>query len=260
MDNLIPSCHLTDLFPGIEGGHPLQLDSSLFQFGPEAMPLYLPYEYLVLAAITRHLAPRRIFEFGTAIGRSTLLLALNSPADARVVTVDLPESGITDYSLKCLEGGREPGRLFRGLPCAGKVIELRADSHGLDTGAIVGERGRMELILVDGDHQYDGVRADSLRALEMAEADAVVLWHDYYSFPSYVADPRRRGVYPFLNELAREGRIGLRHITGTYLVAGRASWPSGGAGPILQPSAQSSVFGQRIVRLADTLGISGARS
>lgn len=48
-----------------------------------------------VALICQWLKPQTLFEFGTYNGRTTLNLALNSPADARVFTLDLPTPGET---------------------------------------------------------------------------------------------------------------------------------------------------------------------
>jgi len=47
-------------------------------------------ELLVLAVVARVLRPRKIFEIGTFMGRTTSVFVLNAPADATVVTMDLP--------------------------------------------------------------------------------------------------------------------------------------------------------------------------
>src|SRR5262245_63764941 len=47
-------------------------------------------ELLVLGAVTSVLKPRRVFEIGTFMGRTTSVFVLNAPAGAEVITLDLP--------------------------------------------------------------------------------------------------------------------------------------------------------------------------
>jgi predicted O-methyltransferase YrrM len=47
-------------------------------------------ELVIISAIVRHLKPKRLVEIGTAEGRTTLNLALHSPQDSEVITLDLP--------------------------------------------------------------------------------------------------------------------------------------------------------------------------
>lgn len=253
--NLIPTAHLPEVFAGIEESKPLTLHSSLFSFDASSMPLFLPYEYLVLAAIVRHLVPQQLFEFGTALGRSTLLMAANSPERATVTTIDLPPSDLTDYSVACMEGKAETGALLKASEFRNKVQFLYADSRRLNARDIKNKNGPMDFILVDGDHSYAGVKADSECAFALSHERTVFLWHDFYMFPEYVTDKTKdRGVFPYLNELAAQKRLRLYNIMGTYFVVGSVS----GVPEILrepsQPEAMPSCFGKKIVRLRDTAG------
>jgi len=52
-------------------------------------------EILVLAAATKLVRPRRIFEIGTYNGRTTAVFILNAPSDCEVYTLDLPPQSNT---------------------------------------------------------------------------------------------------------------------------------------------------------------------
>lgn len=249
--NVIPSAALASLFPGIEANAPLEISSQLFSFGPQEMPLFLPYEQAVLAAIVRFTAPRRLLEFGTAQGQTTFALAANSPPDAEIDTVDITRW--TDYTRKCLRGDETIGACHRASPYAGKVRQVfRQAPDDLPT-ELAERRGDYAYVHVDGDHSYTGVKTDTLAALDLAAHDAIITWHDFYMFPDYVAQPpEQRGVYPYLNELARAGGVTLRHIVGTYLVVGCRAWPDDAPGVLLQPGEAEAPFGRRNLRLADT--------
>lgn len=249
--NHIPSAELPSLFPGIDQNLPLEISSVLFSYGAREMPLLLPIEQAVLAAIVRFTRPRRILEFGTAQGQTTFALAANSPPASEVFTLDITEW--TDYTRKCLRGDDTIGACYRNSPHASKVRQLfRVEPDDLPK-ELSERRGTFDYLHIDGDHTYSGVKIDTLAALDLAAPDAVFTWHDFYSFPDYVRQPpEQRGVFPYLNELAQEGGITLRRIVGTYLVVGSRSWPKDMPGVLLQPGEATPPFGERNVRLGDT--------
>jgi len=250
-DNRIPSALARVLFPNIEAVGTLSLDAGCLRFEAEAMPLLHPHEQMILAAVTRWRAPRRILEIGTGQGRSTRILAANALDDATVVTIDLPPEDRGAYSRSCLHGDQEVGRHFADAPVNAQIRQIFCDSRQLQADDLRREHETPDLILVDGDHGYDAVRHDTELALALAGPRTVILWHDFYTFPAYIAEGReRRGVYAALNELAEENRIVLRHVIGTYYVAGCPEWPRDKPGRILPPGSAPGPFGQGIVRLA----------
>jgi predicted O-methyltransferase YrrM len=257
--NSIPSAHLPDLFPGIQEAHPLTVSSFLFHMRPDQMPMLLPYEQLVMAALVRHLQPGLLLEFGTAAGQTTFALAANSPLNARVYTVDLITEEQDDYTRRCMLGQPQLGHCFIHSPDGDKVsLLLRKRGEALPS-PIQTLAGRFGLIHVDGDHSYTGVKADTAEALAMSTPDGVIVWHDFYSMPDYVADPpEKRGVYPFLNQLQNRGELVLRHIIGTFLVVGSRRWLGcEPPGEIIQPGDIAPPFGTHNVRLAATVFADG---
>jgi SAM-dependent methyltransferase len=162
---------------------------------------------------------RLIFEFGTASGRTTYLLARNAPPEARVVTLTLDAATQQAYRA---EERDDPGAkraaiaesleefVYQGTPAERKITQLFGDSKAFDETHYAGS---CDLVFVDGSHARSYVESDSRKALTMLRPGGVVLWHDY-------AGPRHaRGVYEALNALALE--LPLRHIAGTMLVVYR---------------------------------------
>ena len=162
-----------------------------------------------------------VVEIGTFDGRTTLNLAVNAPAQARVVTLDLPSDERAAFALA--PGERQyvdkpqPGARFRAAgpawqAAARRITQLLGDSATFDWSPYAGRAG---LVFVDGSHAYDYVRKDSETATRLvARAGGIVLWHDY---------GRWEGVTRALDELEAERRIGLRHVRGTSLVFWRAA-------------------------------------
>lgn len=173
-------------------------------------------ELLVLTRAVAQRAPCRLFEIGTFDGRTTLNLAANSPNEAKVFTLDLPAAprsippGLDPDDLRFARASASGtlGRRFHGTVEAPKIVQLIGDSAAFD---FTPYRGSADFVFVDGSHAYDYVVRDSLAALELAAADAIIFWHDYGTWPD---------VTRALNELAQtDPRFSaLRHVDATTLV------------------------------------------
>ena len=174
-------------------------------------------ELFCLGAIVRASGARCIFEIGTFDGTTTLQLALNSPEDAVVWTLDLPAENLdrTRYSVLPQERAyiMKPasGARLQGTPAAAKVRQLFGDSA---TFSFAPYLGRMDLVVVDGSHALDYVHSDSANALALARPGGWIVWHDYGVWPEVTAG---------LHEFAP--RLPLVRLEGTSLVVGRV--PSG---------------------------------
>lgn len=164
-------------------------------------------EAWVLAALAK--SRRVFFEIGTATGKTTYLLARNSPADAVVHTITLAPEQHDDYADSSGDDGRAArvakresaftSFLYTGTDVEHKVTQLFGDSKALDTAPY---RGRCDLIFVDGSHAYSYVMSDSRKALEMVAPGGIIIWHDYR--------PHRRqdrDVVRALAEIGREHRL-----------------------------------------------------
>ncbi len=146
-------------------------------------------ELYYIAAITRSIEPRRIFEFGTFRGRTTLNLALNSADEAVIYTLDLPPEGVerAEQERDLLPSDRttfqtranEAGRHFQQHPAGHKIVQLSGNSLQFDFAQYW---GKMDLIFVDAAHAYRFVKSDSENAFQMLAPGGVILWHDYMSF------------------------------------------------------------------------------
>lgn len=112
--------------------------------------------------------PRTVLEIGTLRGGTLAVWCQIAAPDALIVSVDLPcgkwGGGYADADVERLQALAQPGQ----------TLELiRGDSHDPKVFNRVYEllEGRsVDLLFIDGDHSYGGVKAD---------------WHDY---APYVAD------------------------------------------------------------------------
>jgi len=183
--DILPSVYLTDLWPTLNGVAPT--------CGVGIRHIFeLPYgERLVLAAIAHHVAPGVVFEFGTFSGSTTRLLSDSAPS-AIVHTLDLPPEELPEPWLV-----DAIGREFRDLPHYRDRIRMhRQNSRAFDGTPF--HRG-IDLIFVDGSHEYEDVLHDSRMALDMRREGGVIVWDDYQAIIP--------GVVMALNELSREHRL-----------------------------------------------------
>jgi predicted O-methyltransferase YrrM len=140
-------------------------------------------ELVFLGLLMRHLRPRRVFEFGTLQGRTTLNLALNLPVDSQILTLNLRVEDQEQFDgwhkqdeLLVKENRGKIGRLFRESEVAQKITQLWGDSLTIRLDQY---RGAMDLVFIDGNRQYDYVKSDSKNAARMLRPGGLIVWHDY---------------------------------------------------------------------------------
>jgi predicted O-methyltransferase YrrM len=115
------------------------------------------------------LHPQRVCEIGTAAGGTLYLLTRVSSPDALIVSIDL---GIAPHTRALRERLARPGQ---------RVVSLAGDSHSEET-ALRLERlldgQTLDVLFIDGDHSYDGVRADFERYSPLVRSGGIVALHD----------------------------------------------------------------------------------
>ena len=174
-------------------------------------------ELVVLAAATRQLAARTVFEIGTFDGRTTVNLAANTAPDGVVYTLDLPSvssGAVLDVHAedrKYMQLAQSGSRIMSS-EFSPRIRRLLGDSATFDFAAYA---GGIDLCFIDGSHAYGYVLNDSARAVRMLRQGGVILWHDYGLWP---------GVTQALDELYSTDAAfsSLRWIEGTTLAILRA--------------------------------------
>ena len=170
-------------------------------------------ELIVLAAAVQKKGASRCFEIGTFDGRTALNLALNSPENALIYTLDLPpeahsrREGASD-DIKFV-GIANVGRRFKGTPYASKIIQMWGDSATFDYSPY---EHKMDLVFIDGSHHYNHVLSDTKNAMRMTKPGSIIFWHDYGGICE--------GVTRALNNFYKEEKEfkNLKRIAGTALV------------------------------------------
>jgi hypothetical protein len=167
-------------------------------------------ELLYLAAVTRLLNPRKVFEIGTFKGRTTTVFALNAP-EAEIVTLDLPpdyapDSGAYIESDARLVQLRNPVEFIDRYGGAPRCTQVLCDSQHFDPEP---HADSVDLAFIDGAHTYDYVKNDTEKVARMMRPDGLVFWHDYGG------KGRFRGITTYLHELA--DRFPVYRVPGTTM-------------------------------------------
>jgi hypothetical protein len=163
--------HILGLYPELEH---LDVDVGVIRFRWSNMD---PMELYSLAAICVITNPSTIFEIGTFDGATTAVLASAAPG-ARILTLDLPEDEGELHLRAGQTGEQSPGVGFRyrGAPGAERITQLYGDSRVFDFSSWYRQ---VDLVVVDGGHDYETVASDTATALGLVAAGGVVVWDDY---------------------------------------------------------------------------------
>ncbi len=137
-------------------------------------------ELVRLLLILKAIQGGKVLEIGTYDGFTALNIAANLPAGGEVVTLDLPQDG-DEAALRA--GGLSNaissgivGDRFRNEPEAARIRQIWGNSAEVDWASF---GGPFDMIFIDGSHDYQYVKSDSLNALRHIRPGGVILWHDY---------------------------------------------------------------------------------
>lgn len=141
-------------------------------------------------------SPKVVLEIGTARGGTLFLLTRCSAPDARIVTVDYPQGPF---------GGGYPGYMAPFLRAIGRDSQsiglVSGDSHAPRTldevKCLLGGRA-VDLLFIDGDHSYDGVKKDFEMYSPLVRRGGLVAFHDIRPGP----ERRVGGVPVFWKEVS----------------------------------------------------------
>jgi predicted O-methyltransferase YrrM len=208
-------------FRETEIGPTLDAEVTLVGCGSGSFASTSDTEAWVLGVLAR--GCQQVFEFGTATGRTTYVLARNTGPQGKISTLTLASDQVERYQQEGVDSGkatfsalresRYQQFLYAGTDVEHRVQQLYGDSKQFDETPFA---GRCDLIFIDGSHAYSYIKSDSEKALRMLKPGGAVLWHDYRGPHVRPA----RDVFRYLNELSRS--VPLKHLRGTSLVAYRS--------------------------------------
>lgn len=165
-------------------------------------------EILILAAATKLVRPRRIFEIGTYNGRTTAVFILNAPSDCEVYTLDLPpqSSATRDYLSSDVElvETRKTEAFLQRAGLGRRYRQIYCNSMEFDPEYL---RDSIELGFIDGAHAYEFVKNDTEKMAVMMSRRGLVFWHDYGG----------RGEFRPLSQYLESLKIQIYRVRGTSL-------------------------------------------
>ena len=168
-------------------------------------------ELTILAAATRLIQPKKVFEIGTFNGRTSAVFLMNAHPDATVCSLDLPpdpqaREDLIDSDLYLIKRRRLAFYVYEyGLEK--RFQQILCDSLKFDPEP---HRDTVELGFVDGAHDYQYVKSDTEKMAVMMAAHGLVFWHDYGGKGRFAP------LTAYLDELGRT--IPMYRIPGTTLV------------------------------------------
>lgn len=145
-------------------------------------PLQVSSEILLLMELVASAKPKTVLEIGTANGGTLFLLARSAPSDAHLISLDLPAGEFG--------GGYSPIRipLYKSFARkAQRVSLIRGNSHAAESFQRVKSLlngNRLDFLLIDGDHTYDGVRQDFELYAPLVRQGGIVALHDVAKHPA----------------------------------------------------------------------------
>jgi predicted O-methyltransferase YrrM len=155
---------------------------------PHVHSLTSMLERAILVSLLKLIKPCTVFEFGTYLGESTLMLAANS--NAKVYTIDINNHLLheLDTKLDKFEEGNvqrhlNEQALFQETEYEGRIETIIGDSNNYDFSPFY---NRIDFVLIDGGHHVEVVESDTQQALAMLSPKnpACIVWHDYGN-PNY---------------------------------------------------------------------------
>jgi predicted O-methyltransferase YrrM len=175
-------------------------------------------EFLALLAVFKEAKPRVVMEIGTANGGTLFCFSKLAPADATLISIDLPNGefggGYPSWKEPVYRQFSKPNQ---------ELFLLREDSHTEQTLQKVKKilNGRkIDFLFIDGDHTYEGVKRDFELYSSLVNEHGVISFHDVApngieenagnvkKFWKELKDKREFACKEFINDI-RQGGCGI---------------------------------------------------
>jgi len=179
--------------------------SNLLNMGPALLAID---EAAYLYRLVRGLGPATRVEIGRYKGGSTLLLAASMDPGSRLHSYDLHRE--FDVGHRGREQDRHLASALERYGLGERVELVVADSH------TVAHPGTCDLVLVDGDHSYDGVRGDYEHWRSALGPGGHLLFHDAVERLLLNFEP---AVAQLVSEIERDDEARFERVAGAGSIA-----------------------------------------
>jgi hypothetical protein len=168
------------------------------------------YEAWILSCLAK--SSKNIFEFGTCSGKTTALFALNSSSESKVYSVTLNPADLSNLSLgnnqdvkaalnNAIKESIYDQFIFTNMSIKNKINLIFEDSTRLNVDKF---ENLMDLIFIDGGHNYSCVKNDSEKSFRMIKNEGYIFWHDYN-----VSKRSCKDVVKYIHEISKIKKIRL---------------------------------------------------
>lgn len=158
-------------------------------------------DLVTMARLVAAAQPRRALELGSFRGYTSAAMAEHLPEGGTLVTVDIdPQHG------EAYRDTELAARIDRRVGTAQETLANEPD-------------GSFDLIFIDADHRYEGVKSDTETLLRLVSPQGYLVWHDYANWGYFSGGCR---VPEFLAELSASRPV--LHVAGTNLALHRPHW------------------------------------
>ena len=136
----------------------------------ESNPYFQPGEQVFLRSLILGL-PRNplVLEIGTFKGWSAIIMA-QAREDVKIITLDNYEGIPEDNIYSSVD---EVNNNIRFSGCVKQILNLKLNSFDYKV------KQMFDLIFIDGDHTFEGVKHDFEKFLSFVKKDGFILFHDY---------------------------------------------------------------------------------
>ena len=165
------------------------------------------YEAWIISTLSK--ISKNIFEFGTCSGKTTYLMGLNSPEDAKIISLTLNPNDVNEVKKNDVDNRISYRNIinesiydkfmFSETTIEKKIQVIFQNSIDFDHNIF---KNKMDLIFIDGGHTYSIVKNDTEKSFDMLKTNGIILWHDYVPGKKSAMD-----VVKYLNNLAKTKKI-----------------------------------------------------
>ena len=173
------------------------------------------YEAWIISSLSK--ISNNIFEFGTCSGKTTYLMALNSPDQAKITTLTLNPQDLKGIKKNKIDNKVSYRNLinesiynkflFSKTKYENKIEVIFQNSLNFNERLFL---KKFDLIFIDGGHTYSIVKNDSEKSFKMLKSNGIILWHDFVP-----GKESAKNVVNYINTISKEKKI--FHINNTSL-------------------------------------------